>query len=114
MSTGLEILAKIQKTDRVWRHFTGLRATTLIFDEWTSLKVKSRQDVHNDNYFFGSALQHCKHGDAKRYHEMGQRNKTAYRDQFIRRFNSPHPHKGKNLEVIKTFHALNVAASLGA
>lgn len=113
MSTGLEILAKIQETDRVWRHLTGLRATTSIFDEWTSLKVRSRQDVHNDNYFFGSALQHCKHGDAKRYHEMGQRNKTAYRDQFIRRFNSPHPHKGKNLEVIKTFHALNVAASLG-
>mgnify|MGYP007037378230 CR=1 FL=1 len=117
MSTALEILAKIQATDRIWRsQLVDVRIPPGVFtisDEWTSLKVKSQQDVHNDNYFFGSALQHCKHGDAKRYHEMGQRNKTAYRDQFIRRFNSPHPHKGKNLEVIKTFHALNVAASLG-
>jgi hypothetical protein len=111
VSTGLEILAKME------------RAATLM-SRWPSIRIDDVKrfyiidDYQDQNYFFGSALQHCKHGDAKKYHEMGQRNKTAYRDQFIRRFNSPHPHmakyKGKNSEVIKTYHALNVAASLGA
>jgi hypothetical protein len=115
VSTGLEILAKIQATDRIWRNLVGLRITTLVIDEWTSLKAKSRQDVHDDNYFFGSALQHHKHVDAKKYHEMGQRNKTAYRERFTRRVkSSPPKYKTLDNEVLKTYHALNVAASLGA
>jgi hypothetical protein len=113
VSTGLEILAKIQATDRIWNRLVGLR-----LDEWASLKVKSQQDVYDDNYFFGSALQHHKHVDAKKYHEMGQRNKTAYRERFTRRMKSAHPHTAKykalGNEVLKTYHALNVAASLGA
>jgi hypothetical protein len=72
-----------------------------------------RQVVHDHNYFFGSALQHHKHPDAKKYHAMSQRSKTTYRKFFERHLKPSQKHKFRDNEIFKTYQKLVNAASLG-
>jgi hypothetical protein len=112
----MEILAKCQEANGVWTRLTfplGSLLTTVIHDEWWVMEESTKMDQHNDNYFFGSALQHHKHPDAKMYHGMSQRGKTRFRTEFEKRGRSRHPHMAKHAEVWKTYHALQIAASLG-
>jgi hypothetical protein len=72
-----------------------------------------RQVVHDHNYFFGSALQHHKHPDAKKYHAMSQRSKTTYRKFFERRLKLSQKHKLRDKEIFETYQKLVSVASLG-
>lgn len=83
----------------------------IIQNEW--LQVVDRDPTHEDNYWFGSALHHHKHPDARKYHKLGQTQKTRYREQFERRAKSTHPHMKKYGEIWRSYCAMAVAARLG-
>jgi hypothetical protein len=114
----MEIFAKCQEMNKVWTRLIspppGSLLTTIIHDDWWIDPMEvTRRIMQNDNYFFGSALQHHKHPDAKMYHGMSQRGKTRFRTEFEKRGRSKHPHMAKHAEVWKTYQALIIAASLG-
>ena len=71
------------------------------------------REIHQYNYLLGSALHEHKHPDAKKYHNLSQPQKTAYREKFRTWAESPSPHMKKHAAVWKTFTVLQVAANLG-
>lgn len=79
----------------------------------TQTKEEQLREIHQANYFLGSALHEHKHPDAKKYHNLSQPQKTAYRTKFRTWAESPHPHMKKHAAVWKTFTVLQVAANLG-
>jgi hypothetical protein len=108
----IERMKQILETEQGWSKILPLVIhDEIIFSELTA--EDDRQVVHDHNYFFGSALQHHKHPDAKKYHAMSQRSKTVYRKYFERHLKPSQKHKLRDKEIFETYQKLVNAASLG-